>query len=244
MRWLSFLVWLPLMACSDPALEQRVAELEKRIDTLEQKGAAAPVTASKKPSDDPAVKAKEQAAMAVLTEANQALSSGDVETAKAKLDQLKTEYAGTRTAARGEKLAGELAVVGKDAPPLDVEKWYTNDKVNWKDGTTMVVFFESWCPHCREEVPKVVETNNKYKKKGLKVVALTRVTKSATDDSVKQFITEHEVNFPVAKEKGNLASAFGVQGIPAAAVVKNGKIVWRGHPGRLTDAMLDNFLAS
>jgi hypothetical protein len=48
------------------------------------------------------------------------------------------------------------------------------------------------------------------------------------------------VKFPVAKEKeGSLSNAFNVTGIPAAALVKGGKVIWRGHPGRLDDATLD-----
>jgi thiol-disulfide isomerase/thioredoxin len=245
---LSLLALVPFVGCSDPALEQRVAELERKVDAMNAGGGAPTAAAAKgptPPTDDPATKAKEQAAMSLLTEANQALSAGDPDTARTKLAQLQKDYGDTRTAARAGKLQSELNIVGKEAPPLDVEKWYTADKTNWNDGkATLVVFFESWCPHCQEEVPKVVATNNKYKGKGLQIVALTRVTKSASDDTVKAFITQHELNFPVAKEKGDLAEAFGVSGIPAAAVVKNGKIVWRGHPGRLTDAMIEGFLAS
>ncbi len=43
-------------------------------------------------------------------------------------------------------------------------------------------------------------------------------------------------------ETGKLTEYFNVSGIPAAAVVKDGKIVWRGHPIRLTDEMLKNWL--
>jgi hypothetical protein len=39
-----------------------------------------------------------------------------------------------------------------------------------------------------------------------------------------------------------VASHFGVSGIPAAAVVKGGKVVWRGHPARLSEQMLKDWL--
>ena len=39
-----------------------------------------------------------------------------------------------------------------------------------------------------------------------------------------------------------LAQYFAVSGIPAAAVVKNGKVVWRGHPARINDEMLKGWM--
>ena len=46
----------------------------------------------------------------------------------------------------------------------------------------------------------------------------------------------------MAKESGDASKAFGVSGIPAAAVVKDGKVVWRGHPGRLTEQMIESWI--
>ena len=78
------------------------------------------------------------------------------------------------------------------------------------------------------------------------MVGLTKITKSATEEKVTSFIDEQKVTYPMAKEGGNGAAskAFNVSGIPAAAVVKDGKIVWRGHPGRLSNELLDTFLES
>jgi hypothetical protein len=40
----------------------------------------------------------------------------------------------------------------------------------------------------------------------------------------------------VAKENGQVAPRFNVSGIPAAAVVRDGVIVWRGNPAGLSEA--------
>ena len=37
-------------------------------------------------------------------------------------------------------------------------------------------------------------------------------------------------------------TGFNVTGIPAAALVKEGKVIWRGHPGRLDDATIDKLI--
>ena len=67
------------------------------------------------------------------------------------------------------------------------------------------------------------------------IVGLTRLTRDKSPEEVDAFLKENKVTYPVAKENGKVAQHFAVSGIPAAALVKDGTIVWRGHPGRLSD---------
>ena len=139
----------------------------------------------------------------------------------------------------------ELGVIGKDAPSdWGIEKWFQgeSDIDLASDDTTLVVFWESWCPHCRREVPKMQQMYETYKPKGLQLVGLTKITKSSTEEIVESFITENKVSYPKAKENGQMSTYFGVRGIPAAAVVKDGKVVWRGHPANITEDMLKGWL--
>lgn len=39
-----------------------------------------------------------------------------------------------------------------------------------------------------------------------------------------------------------ISAYFGVSGIPAVAVIKAGKVVWRGHPARISLEMLENWV--
>ena len=61
---------------------------------------------------------------------------------------------------------------------------------------------------------------------------------------VQDFLAQSKVNYPIAKVGNSLATYFSIGGIPAAAVVKNGKVVWRGHPVRISDKMLKDWLSS
>jgi len=62
---------------------------------------------------------------------------------------------------------------------------------------------------------------------------------------VTAFLSEQKVTYPIAKEQGDsMSKAYGVKGIPAAAVVKDGKVVWRGHPAKLTDDMIKGWLGA
>ena len=74
------------------------------------------------------------------------------------------------------------------------------------------------------------------------MVGLTKLTRGKSKEEAMSFLQENNVTYPVAKESGDLSKHFNVSGIPAAAVVKDGTIVWRGHPARLTDDMLNGWL--
>lgn len=213
-------------------LEQRLAQLERQV--RQNRGRAQ--------AKDPA---KEKAAGAMLTEARQFASQGKADEAKAKLAQLNKQYAGTNAARAAARLGAELAIVGKPSPKeWKIDKWFQGEKdVQLGAGKpTLVVFWEVWCPHCRREVPKMQRIYESFHPKGLQVVGLTKITKSATEQKVKDFIAQQKVTYPIAKEAGDLSGYFGVRGIPAAALLKDGKVVWRGHPAGLTDKMLQDLL--
>jgi len=215
-------------------LNQRIARLEAQIAQLTAQSGA--------PTAE-----EEQTATTLLSEANAMIAAGDIDGARQKLDDLIQNHSRTRAARQARPLAIEVAVIGKPAPAaLEVERWYQGEgegegslKAN---GATLLVFWEEWCPHCRREVPRLEQVYDRYKAQGLHVVGLTRLTRDATDDKVRTFLTDNHVTYPVAKEDGELSREFNVRGIPAAAVVKAGKIVWRGHPARLTDAMIQGWL--
>lgn len=238
---------LALSACANPELEKKVADLEGQVTTMRteldamKKGGGAAAGGAEAAANPEA----EQAAGELFRLANEAAEAGKYDEAKAKLAELKSKYGETRAAKRSARLESELAVVGIDAGQLEVDKWYVGNSSFTEGEATLVVFWETWCPHCQREVPNMNAMNDKFKSKGLNVIALTKVTRSSTDEKVDEFIKEHKLNFPVGKEKGGSMSAkFGVQGIPAAAVIKDGKVVWRGHPARLTDDMIGGWLAS
>lgn len=224
-----------LASCANPELEKRVADLEAQVKELKEKGAKGPAGAANSE--------EETAAQDLFRQANEAAEAGKYDEAKAKLAELETKYSATRAAKRAGRLKSELEIVGTEAGSLDVEKWYQGD-VSFTEGkATLLVFWETWCPHCQREVPKIEETYNKYKGQGLNVVGLTKLTRNSTDEDVQKFIKEKGVSYPIAKEKeGAMSQKFAVQGIPAAAVVKDGKIVWRGHPARINDEMINGWL--
>lgn len=235
---------LGLAACADPATETRIADLETQVKDLQAKVTAIESRPGGAAKGAPAVDAAaESEAGELLRQATDLAQALKYDEAKAKLGELKEKYGATRAARSAGRLESELAVVGIDAGELEVENWFQGN-ASMNDGkATLLVFWETWCPHCRREVPKVQATFDKYNSQGLNLVALTKITKSSTPEKVEEFAKENNLSYPIAKEKdGSMSSRFGVRGIPAAAVVKDGKVVWRGHPARLTDEMIETWL--
>ena len=225
-------------------LEDRLAALEKKV---EEQAAAAPAAraAGGAPAEAGVDQAKEDAATKVYEELAALVKDGKMAEAKAVAAKMETEFGDTRMWKRAAKMAQELEVIGKPAPTsFVVDKWFQNEaSINFASSSpTLVVFWEEWCPHCRREVPNLEATYNKFKGQGLQMVGVTKVTRKSTEESVTAFIAEQKVTYPMAKETGELSTHFNVSGIPAAAVVKNGEIVWRGHPARITDEMIQGWL--
>jgi peroxiredoxin len=239
MRWAALGSILATAACSDPALTKRLDDLEAKVVTLEETVAKAPAAAPGKPAGP---SADDQAAMQLFKEASDASRGGDTETAKAKLTQLNEKYKGTRAAGAGARLLAELSVVGKDAGVFEADKWLQGETSFAEGKATLLVFWEVWCPHCKREVPKMQATFEKFQSQGLNLVGLTKLTRGKTEEDVMAFIKEQKVTYPLAKESGSMSARFGVNGVPAAAVVKEGKVVWRGHPAQITEEMINGWI--
>jgi thiol-disulfide isomerase/thioredoxin len=221
------------------SLEQRIASLER---TLSERLAAIErgIAQGGGPSAD-----QEQAARTAYGKISGLVSSGNYEQAKTEMAAFMKQYGSTNTAKQARRLSSELAVIGKSTPASwGIEKWFQgeSDVDLASDQTTLLVFWEVWCPHCKREVPKLQALYDSLHDDGLQIVGLTKVNRSATEESVRSFMAEQNLSYPVAKEDGSLSAHFSVQGVPAAAVVKDGKVIWRGHPARLSEDMLKGWM--
>ena len=230
-------------------LNTKIEELEKKVDAMGTAPAAAAKPAAAAAAGAAAAAeanpAEETAAQELLKEMQEAMGKNDIATAKAKYSEIQGKYGSTRTFRRAEKMGAELEVFGKAAPAaLNVDEWFIGDasKVNLSKGVSLLVFWEVWCPHCKREVPNLQKTFETYGPQGLQMVGLTKLTRGKSKEEAMSFLKDNNVTYAIAKETGEMSQHFNVSGIPAAAVVKDGTIVWRGHPARLTDDMLKDWL--
>lgn len=226
------------------ALEAQVAALQAQLEACQ--AARDELTRATPGTGSPASPGSEAeaAASALLTQANEAVTAGDFPTAKAKLAEVLVRFPSTRAATGAERLLQEIEIVGSQAPPLEIERWYQGNGDLRSGRVVLLVFFETWCPHCVNATPGLVERYSRFHPEGLEIIGVTRVTKTSSDETVQAYIHDNAVPYPIAHDTGSATSdAYKVGGIPAAAAVRDGVVIWRGHPARLTDEQIAGWLA-
>jgi thiol-disulfide isomerase/thioredoxin len=138
--------------------------------------------------------------------------------------------------------AGSLAV-GSSAPAINVGKWLKGKPIEKLDTQAVYVieFWATWCPPCRRSIPHLTEIAKKYEGK-VEVVGVSVYEHEASEaarlskvgDFVKSMGEKMDYHVAVDNSQTFMAKewmeAANQEGIPAAFIVKGGKIVWIGHP--------------
>ena len=229
----------------DSNLKEEIQKLTERLNQLE-KDILPRLTEVEKQAE--VVYAEKKLAIDsknAYNEINALVAQGKFDEAKVKVADFMKNYGTTKYARGVARFQQELGVIGKEAPKeWGIEKWFQGeDEIDLNgSSTTVLVFWEIWCPHCVREVPKLQELYEKQKANGLQLVGLTKLSKSATEKKLADFINEKQVQYPIAKEDGSISKYFNVSGVPAAAVIRNGEVVWRGHPARLGEDLIQSWL--
>lgn len=235
---LALCIPIPTLAKNPPQEAPNHAELEARIKELEGQLQTCETQLAK----SGAMEIEARDALQVI---RQLVGDSKYDEARAKMTEFNAKYSKTRYATSAANIATELNVLGKDAPKeWGIQKWFQGEKEIdlASKKTTLLVFWETWCGYCQKELPNLQKLWETNKDKGLQMVALTRVTKSATEDAVTKFITEKKLTYPVAKIDGAVSGFFSVSSIPAAAVLKDGKVIWRGNPVSISEEMIQRWL--
>lgn len=128
--------------------------------------------------------------------------------------------------------------VGDKAPPLKVETVVKGNAVNLDKGIHVVEFWATWCGPCKTSIPHLTELAKKYKGK----VDFTGVSvwEEGEDQlgQVKKFVAamgpkmDYNVSFDGSTKtmSSTWMEAAKQGGIPTAFLVKDGQILWIGHP--------------
>lgn len=108
----------------------------------------------------------------------------------------------------------------------------------------LLVFWATWCPTCREEVPNINRIAAEYGPKGLAVLAVN-VGSNDSPASTAKFRDRHRMTYPVAFDQGSRVSrAFGVTGVPTVLLVdRRGMIRYRGYAAPADETVYPKLLA-
>jgi len=94
----------------------------------------------------------------------------------------------------------------------------------------MLIFWASWCPNCKSEVPKVNALVKKYKSKGMEFIGIN-VGYNDSEGKARRFMDKNGITYPVIfDKKGIIPRQYGVQGVPTVLVAnKKGIVVFRNY---------------
>jgi thiol-disulfide isomerase/thioredoxin len=115
----------------------------------------------------------------------------------------------------------------------------TLSSADWKGKVTLVNFWATWCPPCREEIPDLIKLQAVYKDQ-LQIIGVSSDEGSAED--VAAFVAEHRMNYPVVMEKDfpELTKAFpGIFALPTTFVIDQQVRMVQKHVGLLNMRLVE-----
>jgi len=112
---------------------------------------------------------------------------------------------------------------------------------DFKGKPVYINFFATWCPPCRSEMPDIEKMYQKYKDRGLVVLAVDLNEDKAT---VQNFISQAGYTFKVLLDQNGVTSSdYNTSSIPVSVFVdKNGGII-ATRVGSLTESEMEGYIA-
>lgn len=99
-------------------------------------------------------------------------------------------------------------------------------------------FWATWCPYCKKLQPKLVELEEKYREKGVKIVAI-----SFNEDEgalPQDELTARGYGFITAVNGNEVAMRYGVKGTPTTFFInKNNQVIFKSTSSDVTDPRLE-----
>jgi len=88
---------------------------------------------------------------------------------------------------------------------------------SYRGNTVVLNFWGSWCPPCRAEIPDLIALQEKYRDH-LVIVGISEDEGSV--DTVKRFVAEHKINYPIVMSTPQLRRIFpAVMALPTTLVL-------------------------
>jgi cytochrome c biogenesis protein CcmG/thiol:disulfide interchange protein DsbE len=124
----------------------------------------------------------------------------------------------------------------KDSQGHDVNLSHLRGKV------VLLNFWATWCKGCQVEIPWFIEFEKEYGGQGLVVVGVSM--DSDGWKSVKPWMKEKQVNYPVVIGDEALGRKYGLEGMPLTVLVdREGKIA-DTHPGIVNKADTESHICT
>ena len=127
---------------------------------------------------------------------------------------------------------------------MAVAHWVKGEPVDVSSGVHVVEFWATWCPPCRTSIPHLTEVQEKYGDRGVKIIGVSNEDLGTVEPFVEKM--GDKMAYTVVIDGGAVSSdymeKYNINSIPHAFVVKDGAVVWHGHPMDKLEAAIDDAL--
>lgn len=119
-----------------------------------------------------------------------------------------------------------------------------------KDKVYIFEFWATWCGPCLAAMPHMEQLHQAFKDNPRMQIIGVNVMDRKTPEALKEFIKNRPtpLNYTMAvdvdgkKTREKWLEPLKVNGIPHAFAVKNGRLIWRGHPSQLSEKTMQAML--
>jgi thiol-disulfide isomerase/thioredoxin len=134
----------------------------------------------------------------------------------------------------------------KPSPPLRPETWVQGDPTTlqaMRGDVVLLYFFATWCPHCEEARPAMIDLAEHYGPIGVHVIGVLDHTQGQTPESVKAILPVKGYKFPVMMDNGGTYAQFHGSKIPDVVLIdRAGRVRWHDNANNLHDSSIETLL--
>jgi thiol-disulfide isomerase/thioredoxin len=124
---------------------------------------------------------------------------------------------------------GALALLGSDH----------RESLRGAHGITVVYAWATWCGPCRHALPDLERWAARPRTTPVRVVTMNAEGEplESTRVKVSKFMDEQKLHLPVLLADSAATTSWALQGFPTTLVLRDGKIVYRGHGGEMVEGL-------
>lgn len=175
------------------------------------------------------------------------------------LERERLAYAGTSIEKRIQKNINLLSLEGTAPPALDLSETIGGaapTMASLKGRVVLLFFWAHWCPDCKQQAPILAALMDKYRRRGLAIVAPTQrygyvaggeaaapEVENPYIDSVRRTYYPVLAGMPIPLSAANHLR-YGVSSTPTLVLVDRTGVIRLYHPGRMSQAELEPLIIS